>query len=229
MQSIELIDTTAAHLPLIAGVVTQVQGRSERDAAGNSAASTSTASATAWTTDLAALLDHGVVLPLALLVSAAVGAFHACAPGHGKSLAAGYLVGGLGRARDAVWLGAVVAVMHTASVTVLAVGWWLAAQHAPDVAAVTNWLQLTAALVVVAVGIGLLRRHLINLKHSHSNGHHRDHDHGHDHNHQHSHSHHVPTSTSLLTWRGILLLGTSGGLLPSPSAFLVVQLVCTVV
>ncbi|MFE9066627.1 hypothetical protein [Streptomyces violaceusniger] len=190
-------------------------------AAGNSAASTSTASATAWTTDLAALLDHGIVLPLALLVSAAVGAFHACAPGHGKSLAAGYLVGGQGRARDAVWLGAVVAVMHTASVTVLAVGWWLAAQHAPDVAAVTNWLQLTAALVVVAVGIGLLRRHLINRKHRPSHGHHHGHDHGHDHDHHHSHSHHIPTSTSLLTWRGILLLGTSGGLLPSPSAFLV--------
>ncbi|MFG2561003.1 hypothetical protein [Streptomyces sp. NPDC048496] len=184
--------------------------------AGSSAATASTGPATIWTTDLAALLDHGVVLPLALLVSVAVGAFHACAPGHGKSLAAGYLVGGQGRARDAVWLGAIVAVMHTASVAVLAVGWWLAAQHAPDVAAVTNWLQLTAALVVVAVGIGLLRRHLTNRKHSHSHGHH----HGHDHDH-HDHSHHVPTSASLLTWRGILLLGTSGGLLPSPSAFLV--------
>ncbi|WP_327248538.1 hypothetical protein [Streptomyces sp. NBC_01320] len=194
-------------------------------AADTSAATASTAPATIWTTDLAALLDHGVVLPLALLISAAVGAFHACAPGHGKTLAAGYLVGGQGRARDAVWLGAIVAVMHTASVAVLAVGWWLAAQQAPDVAAVTNWLQLIAALVVVAVGVGLLRRHLINRKHGHSHGHHHGHqhgnDHGHDHDHHHGHSHHIPTSTSLLTWRGILLLGTSGGLLPSPSAFLV--------
>ncbi|MFE2094624.1 hypothetical protein [Streptomyces sp. NPDC059460] len=189
--------------------------------AGSSAATASTGPTSVWTTDLAALLDHGVVLPLALLVSAAVGAFHACAPGHGKSLAAGYLVGGQGRARDAVWLGAVVAVMHTASVAVLAVGWWLVAQHAPDVAAVTNWLQLIAALVVVAVGVGLLRRHLINRKHGHSHGHHHGHDHEHGHDHHHGHSHHVPTSTSLLTWRGILLIGTSGGLLPSPSAFLV--------
>ncbi|MFG2884338.1 hypothetical protein ACGFYV_18940 [Streptomyces sp. NPDC048297] len=205
--------------------------------AGGSAATTSTgASSPLWTTDLAALLDHGAVLPLALLVAAAVGAFHACAPGHGKSLAAGYLVGGRGRARDAVWLGAVVAVMHTASVAVLAVGWWLAARHAPDVAAVTDWLQLIAALVVVAVGIGLLRRHLINREHGHGHGNHghdhdhghghdhdhdHDHGHGHGHGHRHAHSHHIPTSTSLLTWRGILLLGTSGGLLPSPSAFLV--------
>ncbi|MFE4414929.1 hypothetical protein [Streptomyces sp. NPDC056821] len=185
--------------------------------ADSSAATASTAPTAVWTTDLAALLDHGVVLPLALLISAAVGAFHACAPGHGKSLAAGYLVGGQGRARDAVWLGAIVAVMHTASVAVLAVGWWLAAKQAPDVAAVTNWLQLIAALVVVAVGINLLRRHLVNRKLGHSHGHH----HGHDHDHHHDHSHHIPAPTSLLTWRGILLLGTSGGLLPSPSAFLV--------
>ncbi|MFF3785829.1 hypothetical protein [Streptomyces sp. NPDC001933] len=183
----------------------------------DSSATASAATTSVWTTDLAALLDHGAALPLALLVSAAVGAFHACAPGHGKSLVAGYLVGGRGRARDALWLGAIVAVMHTASVTALALGWWLAAQHAPDVAAVTNWLQLIAALVVVAVGVGLLRRHLINRKHGHGHGHH----HGHSHEHHHDHSHHIPTTTSLLTWRGILLLGTSGGLLPSPSAFLV--------
>lgn len=49
-----------------------------------------------WTTDLSGLLAHRVVLPLALLVAAAVGAFHACAPGHGKTLAAGFLVGGRG-------------------------------------------------------------------------------------------------------------------------------------
>ncbi|MFB7575308.1 hypothetical protein ACFC1H_35110, partial [Streptomyces sp. NPDC056165] len=42
--------------------------------ADSSAATASTAPATVWTTDLAALLDHGVVLPLALLISAAVGA-----------------------------------------------------------------------------------------------------------------------------------------------------------
>ncbi|MFF2506565.1 hypothetical protein ACFVTY_24750 [Streptomyces sp. NPDC058067] len=189
--------------------------------AGGSGATTATTASGIWTTDLAALLDHGAVLPLALLVAAAVGAFHACAPGHGKSLAAGYLVGGRGRARDAVWLGAIVAIMHTASVALLAVGWWLAAQHAPDVGAVTNWLQLIAALVVLTVGISLLRRHLINRKHGRGHGHHHDHTHGHGHDHHHEHSHDIPTSTSLLTWRGILLLGTSGGLLPSPSAFLV--------
>ncbi|MEU4266404.1 hypothetical protein [Streptomyces sp. NPDC026092] len=195
-------------------------------------------SAWSWTTDLTSLLDHDAALPLALLVSAAVGALHACAPGHGKSLAAGYLVAGRGRARDAVWLGGIVAVMHTLSVAVLAVGWWLAANSTPDIAALTGWLQLLAALVVVGVGVSLLRRHLRGHgghghphhdhdgeghthDHSHGQEHGHGHSHSHGHEHGHGHSHHIPDAPSLLTWRGLLLLGTSGGLLPSPSAFLV--------
>ncbi|MFD7442931.1 hypothetical protein [Streptomyces sp. NPDC059909] len=193
--------------------------------AGDAVAGPAASGRAAWTTDLTSLLDHGVSLPLALLVAAAVGALHACAPGHGKSLAAGYLVGGRGRPRDAVWLGGIVAVMHTLSVAALAVGWWLAANSTPDIAALTGWLQLIAALVVAGVGVSLLRRHLRHRKHhhhhGHGHGHDHDHGHGHGHGHDHGHSHHIPDAPSLLTWRGLVLLGTSGGLLPSPSAFLV--------
>lgn len=193
---------------------------------------------TSWTTDLVSLLDQGAAVPVALLVAAAVGALHACAPGHGKSLAAGYLVGGRGRPRDAVWLGGIVAVMHTLSVAVLAVGWWLAAKNAPDMKLLTGWLQLLAALVVAGVGVSLLWRHLRHRGHHppnhHDHGHshhghshhdHSHHGHGHGHAHRHDqrqgHSHHIPDAPSLLTWRGLVVLGTSGGLLPSPSAFLV--------
>ncbi|WLQ38738.1 hypothetical protein P8A22_00925 [Streptomyces laculatispora] len=184
-----------------------------------------------WTSDLTSLLNRGAALPVAVLVAAAVGALHACAPGHGKSLAAGYLVGGRGRPRDAVWLGGIVAVMHTISVAVLAVGWWLAAKNAPDMKVLTGWLQLAAALVVAGVGVSLLRRNLRHRGHHHAQRH--DHTHRHDHGHGHSsgtqhadghghgHSHHIPDAPSLLTWRGLVLLGASGGLLPSPSAFLV--------
>ncbi|MFE7040561.1 hypothetical protein ACFU9X_14240 [Streptomyces atratus] len=195
-------------------------------AAGTAVASPAASGWGAWTTDLTSLLDHGVALPLSLLVAAAVGALHACAPGHGKSLAAGYLVGGRGRPRDAVWLGGIVAVMHTFSVAALAVGWWLAASSTPDIAALTGWLQLIASLVVAGVGVSLLRRHLRHRRHHQPHPHHRpDHEHGHghrhDHGHDHGHSHHIPDAPSLLTWRGLVLLGASGGLLPSPSAFLV--------
>ncbi|MFJ2136723.1 hypothetical protein ACIOMQ_39040 [Streptomyces sp. NPDC087845] len=191
-------------------------------AAGTAVASPAASGWRAWTTDLTSLLDHGAALPLALLAAAAVGALHACAPGHGKSLAAGYLVGAKGRPRDAVWLGGIVAVMHTFSVAALAVGWWLAANSTPDIAALTGWLQLIAALVVAGVGVSLLRRHLRHRSHHHSH-HGPDHDHGHGHGQDHGHdrSHHIPDAPSLLTWRGLVLLGASGGLLPSPSAFLV--------
>ncbi|MFJ4577462.1 hypothetical protein ACIP4W_40170 [Streptomyces sp. NPDC088846] len=191
-------------------------------AAGTAVASPAASGWRARTTDLTSLLDHGAALPLALLAAAAVGALHACAPGHGKSLAAGYLVGAKGRPRDAVWLGGIVAVMHTFSVAALAVGWWLAANSTPDIAALTGWLQLIAALVVAGVGVSLLRRHLRHRSHHHSH-HGPDHDHGHGHgqDHGHDHSHHIPDAPSLLTWRGLVLLGASGGLLPSPSAFLV--------
>ncbi|MFF1259175.1 MULTISPECIES: hypothetical protein [unclassified Streptomyces] len=182
-----------------------------------------------WTTDLASLLDHGAAFPTALLVAAAVGALHACAPGHGKSLAAGYLVGGRGRPRDAMWLGGVVAVMHTLSVTVLAVGWWLMAKRTPDVAALTGWLQLIAALVVLGVGVRLLHTHRRHPRQAdeHAQAHHerghggRGHGHRHGGGRDHGHRHHIPDAPSLLTWRGLVLLGTAGGLLPSPSAFLV--------
>ncbi|WP_263862080.1 sulfite exporter TauE/SafE family protein [Streptomyces sp. NBC_00162] len=187
-------------------------------AAAGSSAALDASGLGAWSTDLVSLLDHGAALPLALLLAAAVGALHACAPGHGKSLAAGYLVGGRGRARDAVWLGGIVAVMHTLSVATLAVGWWLAANSTPDIAALTGWLQLIAALVVAGAGVSLLLRHLRHRQHHHSD---HDPDHGHGHDHDHGHNHHIPDAPSLLTWRGLVLLGASGGLLPSPSAFLV--------
>ncbi|MFJ8743164.1 hypothetical protein ACIRL2_27765 [Embleya sp. NPDC127516] len=151
-------------------------------------------------------------------------------------LAAGFLLGGRSRARHALWLGVIVATMHTASVAALAVGWWLAAESAPDVAALTSRLQLIAALVVVGVGVNLLRRHRSTLTHrhghdhTHGHGHSHSHSHkdGHGHGHTHGHGHsHVVSTASLLTRRGLVPLGTSGGLPPSPSAFLVLSAGCS--
>jgi ABC-type nickel/cobalt efflux system permease component RcnA len=60
----------------------------------------------------------------------------------------------------------------------------------------------------------------------HDHSHHHDHDHhghlhadGHSHDHGHGHSHLPPGADgSPVTWRSLLLLGVSGGLLPCPSA-----------
>lgn len=175
---------------------------------------------------LVGVFDDQVVLPLAVVAAAVLGAGHAVAPGHGKTLVAGYLVAGKARLRDALLLGAVVATMHTASVSGLAVGWYLLGSASPDLAALTRWLQLVAALIVVALGASLLRRHL-----NHRGAY------GHTHSHaaasivggpEHSHGHAgarppgaPPADTALLSRRGLVLLGMSGGLLPSPAAFLV--------
>ena len=54
--------------------------------------------------------------------------------------------------------------------------------------------------------------------HAHGHDHPHDHDHGHSHDHGHDHSHAAPPDA--LSWRSLLALGISGGLLPCPSALI---------
>ncbi|GAB4106379.1 nickel/cobalt transporter [Micromonospora taraxaci] len=146
------------------------------------------------------------VPPLAFVLAFAAGAGHAVAPGHGKSLAAAYLAGSRGRIRDAAWLGGSVAVMHTLSVLVIGVAWtFLSLSEVIRMQELTSWLQLGAGLIVLATGLWMVRRHL------HAAGH--SHDHAHSHSHSHTHEHGKRP--------GLFLLGISGGLTPSPAAFLV--------
>jgi ABC-type nickel/cobalt efflux system permease component RcnA len=60
--------------------------------------------------------------------------------------------------------------------------------------------------------------------HHHDHAHAHDHDHHHDHDHGHTHGHsHLPLGAdgAPVTWRSLLALGISGGLLPCPSALVV--------
>jgi len=156
------------------------------------------------------LRSPGVPL-LAFALAFAAGAGHAVTPGHGKSLAAAYLVGSRGRIRDAAWLGGSVAVMHTLSVLVIGVAWtFLSLADVIRMQELTSWLQLGAGVLVVVTGVGLVRRHLLAGR-----GH--AHDHGDQHSHDHQHSHDRDHGKR----PGLLMLGMSGGLTPSPAAFLV--------
>ena len=57
-------------------------------------------------------------------------------------------------------------------------------------------------------------------KHPGSHDHDHPHDHSHDHSHDHEHGHsHVPEEGT--GWRGIVAVGVSGGILPCPSALVV--------
>ncbi|GAA1840762.1 nickel/cobalt transporter [Asanoa iriomotensis] len=165
---------------------------------------------------LITLFDGGAVFWVLLLVALGVGAAHAVAPGHGKTITAAYLVGTHGRYRDAVRLGVIVAVMHTFSVLVLALLWvGLSVSASIGTKSVTAWMQVAAGLVVIAVG-GRLAWRQLRHRHQHKHGHHHHHSHGEGHH----HSHGEDEATDPWSRRGLVALALSGGLLPSPSAFL---------
>jgi ABC-type nickel/cobalt efflux system permease component RcnA len=90
--------------------------------------------------------------------------------------------------------------------------------------------SLISSLLIIIMGVVLFTRRLRGYLGGHSHDHHdHDHAHGHDHHddHDHTHSHghsHLPPGAdgTPVTWRTLLPLGISGGLLPCPSAILVV-------
>jgi len=155
------------------------------------------------------------VVALSLLVAAFWGAAHALTPGHGKALVAGYLIGTRGRPRDAVLLGATVTVTHTAGVFGLGLVTLVLSRFVvPE--QLYPWLTLVSGLLVVGVGAAVLRRRLP-ARDPRGHDHHHDHEHGaHAHHHVH-HDHHREASAR----GGILGVGVAAGLLPCPSALVV--------
>jgi ABC-type nickel/cobalt efflux system permease component RcnA len=164
------------------------------------------------------------VLVFLLLAAFGWGALHALSPGHGKAMVAAYLVGTRGTARDAVALGAIVTVTHTIGVFALGlVTLALSAYVLPE--QLYPWLNLASGLLVLLVGLAVLRGRVRGARagHAHDHHHHDDqhHDHHHDHHHHHHdhhHHHHAPRSSSP---RELLAMGASAGLIPCPSALVV--------
>lgn len=149
--------------------------------------------------------DAGFFL-FALGVAFVAGAAHALTPGHGKALVAAYLVGSKGTVWDAVFLGSVVTVTHTAAVFVLGLLTLYASQYFL-MEQLYAWLSVLSGVLIVGIGSWLLvsRWHFFRHPelaeahaHSHSHGpfghthsHVHPHDHSHDdeHSHEHEHSH----------------------------------------
>ncbi len=187
---------------------------------------------------------------LALGIAVVLGAMHALAPGHGKTIMAATAAarGGAARMKDVLPMAASVTVTHTLGVVALGLLVTAGSAAAPSVIA---WLGVASGLLVTLAGASLVRRALRSrapLQHghgghththddeSHSHGpddhhhhEHHDHDHPHDHTHPHSHPHTVehthggfthshPVAPTL---RGTILMGFAGGLVPSPSAVVV--------
>jgi len=139
------------------------------------------------------------------------GAIHALSPGHGKTLVGAYLVGSRGTPGAALWLGITTTVTHTVTVFGLGVATLVASQYVV-LDQVYPILGALSGVAICLVGLKLLAVRL-GSGHHHS---HAPHDHHHDsdhHHHHHDHDHHHPED-----WRSLLAIGISGGLVPCPSA-----------
>jgi nickel/cobalt transporter (NicO) family protein len=149
-------------------------------------------------------LGVGVVL-VSLLVAMFWGAAHALTPGHGKAIVAGYLVGSRGTPRHAVYLGLIVTATHTAGVFALGLVTLLLSRFiVPE--QLYPWLTVASGLLVVGVGLAVLAGRFRHARaHAHGHAHHHHH---HDHDHGYGRG-------------GLLGVGVAAGLLPCPSALVV--------
>lgn len=183
---------------------------------------------------------------LTLIGVFAWGAAHSMSPGHGKTLVGAYLVGERATPLHAVFLAMITTVTHTLGVFALGLVTLFAARYIlPE--QLYPWLSLLSGSMVIAIGANLLRqrwrRHgsksgSHQQAHAHDHAHHPHHSHdahgGHSHAHAehshyehshgghshggHSHSHLPVQEGEPVTWRSLLFLGLSAGLVPCPAA-----------
>ena len=146
------------------------------------------------------------LLLLGCLIAFCLGAFHALSPGHGKTIVAAYLVGNRGTAKHAIFLGAVVTFTHTVGVFLLGLLTLFASRYiVPET--LYPWMGFLSGMMVLVIGVNLFRQRFAGL-----------HQHDHTGNHDHGHSHAVPEK---ITASNLLALGVSGGIVPCPSALVV--------
>jgi nickel/cobalt exporter len=175
------------------------------------------------------------------------GAAHAATPGHGKTIAAAYIVGARGKPIDAVILGIFVTLSHTSGIVLVGVlaslgSTWLRPQR------IEAYLAVAVGILVIVLGLWMLwaQRDLVALAMGEANApgdgtsrtdaEARDHNHHHAHDYPHDHEHGEP-----VVWHShgfgkvhahqldvvaenrpelpvLLALGIAGGLLPDPAA-----------
>jgi nickel/cobalt exporter len=150
--------------------------------------------------------DHLSVLVILASLAAAFfwGMAHALSPGHGKTIVAAYLVGQRGTPWHAAALGAIVTATHTIGVFALGlVTLALSAFIVPE--QLYPWLNLVSGVLVVAIGATVFRSRFRHRGHTH---------------HHHSHASGPGPGTGP-SRRSLVAVGITGGLLPCPSALVV--------
>ena len=150
-----------------------------------------------------------------------LGALHAATPGHGKTIAAAYIVGARGRPVDAFVLGEFVTLSHTLGIVAVAVLASVGVGHSMP-ARIEAYLAILTGLLVVGIGLWMVGSQWTALF-PRLHGHPHVADHGHAHYHRHgfgpAHSHDLGPLTDIRpSWTILLGLGLAGGLLPDPGA-----------
>src|SRR3989442_7498105 len=163
---------------------------------------------------------------LYLVSSFWLGALHAATPGHGKTIAASYIVGARGRPVDALVLGIFVTLSHTSGIVLVAGlatlgSTWFVPQR------VEGYLAVGTGMLVIGMGLWMLRAQCYALAFP-AGGHRHDHDHdplhvhapgGYSHGWGPRHTHDIDVVTQSRPSLLILLgLAVAGGLLPDPGA-----------
>ncbi len=93
-------------------------------------------------------------LLIGLVVAFFLGAAHAMSPGHGKTIAAAYLVGSRGTPLHAVFLGVTVTITHTFAVFIFLIVINVAQQYfLPE--QIFPWLGFLSGLMIVVIGLAL--------------------------------------------------------------------------
>ncbi len=168
-------------------------------------------------------------------IFAVMGALHAVQPGHGKALAAAYLVATGGTPRDAVALGGIVTLTHTVSVLALGTATIAAGQFFSQ-ARVIPMLEIMSGVLVASLGLVMFRRaiHRWSLGTGDDSaadvatgdGHHHHHDHGNlsDEEHARLHAREALELRSGFSRKGLAALGVSGGMVPCPEALAILLL-----
>jgi len=175
------------------------------------------------------------IILLGLFVAFGLGAAHALSPGHGKTVVGAYLVGSRGTFKHAIFLGATVTITHTLSVFALGIVALFASEYIlPE--RFFPFLSFVSGLMVFVIGLTLFKNRLFSwLGYKSGDDDLRDdiiddeekfveneraHDKSIDENFTHTHggSTHTHVPPKQIGWRSLLALGISGGLIPCPSA-----------
>ncbi|MBI9112888.1 nickel/cobalt transporter [Maridesulfovibrio ferrireducens] len=145
-------------------------------------------------------LGTGAAL-FALGLAFVLGMGHALSPGHGKAMVAAYLIGRSGKIKDAFTLGIIVTITHVASVIVLGlIALFLSRYFLPG--DLYPWLGAFSGGLVFLVGYLMLAKRAL-------------------HGHHHHHDHESKEGSESLSWWSMLSLGIAGGMVPCPTALVV--------